>query len=68
MTLLEDRNLRRTMGAVAARAKQKFDVSAMVKAFEELSDDASALTRAWEHFHFGRRRGPEERNSELEIR
>src|SRR5579872_2361623 len=54
MTLLKDRDLRRTMGAAAAaRAKDKFDVSAMVRAYEELYDEISAPSRSWRHFHFG---------------
>jgi glycosyltransferase involved in cell wall biosynthesis len=54
MTLLKDRGLRRTMGAAAAaRAKDKFDVSAMVRAYEELYDEISTPSRTWRHFHFG---------------
>ena len=54
MTLLKDRELRRTMGAAAAaRAKAKFDVSAMVRAYEELYDEISAPSRTWRQFQFG---------------
>jgi glycosyltransferase involved in cell wall biosynthesis len=53
MTLLKDPELRRTMGAAAAaRAKEKFDVAAMVRAYEELYDEISAPSRTWRHFHF----------------
>ena len=53
MTLLKDPELRRTMGAAAAaRAKEKFDVAAMVRAYEELYDEISAPSRTWPHFHF----------------
>ena len=53
MTLFKDRELRRAMGAAAAaRAKEKFDVSAMVRAYEELYDEISAPSRTWRHFHF----------------
>jgi glycosyltransferase involved in cell wall biosynthesis len=53
MTLLKDPELRRTMGAAAAaRAREKFDVAAMVRAYEELYDEISAPSRTWRHFHF----------------
>jgi glycosyltransferase involved in cell wall biosynthesis len=53
MTLLKDPELRRTMGAAAAaRAKQKFDVSAMVRAYEELYNEITIPGRTWGHFHF----------------
>ena len=53
MTLLKDPGLRRTMGAAAAaRAKEKFDVSAMVSAYEELYDELSATPQRLSHFHF----------------
>ena len=56
MTLLENPELRRKMGAAAAaRAKEKFDVSAMVRAYEELYDEVAAPPRTWGHFHFGRK-------------
>jgi glycosyltransferase involved in cell wall biosynthesis len=56
LTLLKDPDLRRAMGAAAAvRAKEKFDVSAMVRAYEELYDEISAPSRTWGHFHFGRK-------------
>jgi glycosyltransferase involved in cell wall biosynthesis len=52
--LLKNSVLRRAMGAAAAvRAKEKFDVSAMVRAYEELYDEISAAPRSWWHFHFG---------------
>jgi glycosyltransferase involved in cell wall biosynthesis len=54
MILLKDPELRRTMGAAAAaRAKEKFDVSAMVRAYEELYDEISVPSRTWGRFHFG---------------
>jgi glycosyltransferase involved in cell wall biosynthesis len=56
LTLLKDPDLRRAMGAAAAvRAKEKFDVSAMVRAYEELYDEISAPFRTCGHFHFGRK-------------
>jgi glycosyltransferase involved in cell wall biosynthesis len=54
MTLLNDAALRRHMGAAAAvRAKEKFDVSAMVRAYEDLYAEISAPSRTWGPFHFG---------------
>ena len=45
---------RRAMGAAAAtRAREKFDVSAMVRAYEELYEEISAPSRNWGCFHFG---------------
>lgn len=59
VTLLNDSNLRRTMGVAAAvRAKAKFDVSAMVRAYEELYDEVGASSRSWGPFHFGPARRP----------
>jgi glycosyltransferase involved in cell wall biosynthesis len=56
MTLLKDPGLRRTMGAAAAaRAKEKFDVSSMVRAYEELYDELSATPQRLGHFHFRRK-------------
>ena len=56
MILLGDPHLRRRMGAAAAaRAKEKFDVSAMVRAYEELYDEIETPSRTWGHFHFGRK-------------
>jgi len=56
MILLGDAHLRRRMGAAAAaRAKEKFDVSAMVRAYEELYDEVETPSRTWGHFHFGRK-------------
>lgn len=56
ITLLKDTDLRRKMGVAAAvRAKKKFDVSAMVRAYEELYDEISVPSRTWGHFHFGRK-------------
>jgi len=62
MTLLKDSDLRRTMGAAAAvRAKNKFNVSAMVRAYEELYEQVSAPLRGWGHLHFGSKsRAPRE--------
>jgi glycosyltransferase involved in cell wall biosynthesis len=54
MILLNDRDLRRTMGAAAAvRAREKFDVSAMVRGYEELYDEIAAPRRTWRQLHFG---------------
>ena len=54
MTLLRDCDLRRAMGAAAAtRAKEKFDVPAMVRAYEELYEGISAPSRNWGYFHCG---------------
>jgi len=51
--LLKDSDLRRTMGAAAAaRAKEKFDVSAMVRAYEDLYDELSAPSQTWRHSRF----------------
>jgi len=56
VTLLKDPELRKTMGAAAAaRAKEKFDVAAMVNAYEELYDEISAPRQRWKYFHFGRK-------------
>jgi glycosyltransferase involved in cell wall biosynthesis len=56
MTLLKDPGLRRTMGAAAAaRAKEKFDVSAMVRAYEELYDEISVDPQTLGNFHFRRK-------------
>lgn len=56
VALLKDHELRRAMGAAAAvRAREKFDVSAMVRAYEELYEKISAPSRTWRHFHFGRK-------------
>jgi glycosyltransferase involved in cell wall biosynthesis len=54
MTLLNDPTLRRSMGSsAAARARENFDVSAMVRAYEELYDEMPARSRMWDRFHFG---------------
>lgn len=54
MTLVNDADLRRRMGAAAAvRAKEKFDVPAMVRAYEDLYAEISAPSRGWGPFHFG---------------
>ena len=51
VTLFKDPELRRTMGAAAAaRAKGKFDVSAMVRAYEELYDEISVSSSSWARF------------------
>jgi len=53
VTLLKDSDLSRTMGRAAAlRAKAKFDVSSMVRAYEELYEEVSAPSRTWGPFHF----------------
>jgi glycosyltransferase involved in cell wall biosynthesis len=54
MTLLKDANLRCAMGAAAGtRAKEKFDVSAMIRAYEELYNEISTSSRTWSQFDFG---------------
>jgi len=69
MTLLNDGNLRRTMGAAAsARAKEKFDVSAMVRAYEELYSEAAAPSATWNKFHVGPKSTPESENAGVRIR
>jgi glycosyltransferase involved in cell wall biosynthesis len=51
MTLLKDGNLRSVMGAAAAtRAKEKFDVSAMIRAYEELYNEIAAPSHTWNQF------------------
>ena len=56
MTLLRDAGLRKAMGAAAAaRAKEKFDVAAMVRAYEELYDEISARPQSWKYSHFSRK-------------
>lgn len=53
VTVLKNPELRQTMGAAAAaRAKEKFDVSAMVRAYEELYDEVSSSSKAWGRLHF----------------
>jgi glycosyltransferase involved in cell wall biosynthesis len=59
VTLLNDSNLRRMMGVAAAvRAKAKFDVSAMVRAYEQLYDEVAGPSRSWGPFHFGPKSTP----------
>jgi glycosyltransferase involved in cell wall biosynthesis len=54
VTLLKDDKLRRVMGAAAAaRAKEKFDVSAMIRAYEELYNEISNPSHTWGPFDFG---------------
>jgi hypothetical protein len=66
MTLLKDPELRKTMGkAAAARAKEKFDVAAMVSAYEELYDEISAPRQRWKYFHFGRKSAAPRENLEV---
>jgi glycosyltransferase involved in cell wall biosynthesis len=53
-TLLKDGNLRRAMGAAAAtQAKEKFDVSAMIRAYEELYNEIAAPSHTWNQFDLG---------------
>ena len=67
LTLLKNPELRRTMGAAAAaRAKENFDVSAMVRAYEELYNEISIPRGTWEHLHFGGNQ-QQERTSEPET-
>jgi glycosyltransferase involved in cell wall biosynthesis len=59
VTLLNDSNLRRMMGVAAAvRAKAKFDVSAMVRAYEQLYDEVAGPSQGWGPFHFGPKSTP----------
>ena len=68
-TLLNDGNLRREMGAAASlRAKEKFDVSAMVRAYEELYTELSASTGAWNPFHMDHKSTPSRENLGVGIR
>lgn len=54
VTLLKDGKLRRAMGAAAAaRAKDKFDVSAMIRAYEELYSEISNPSHTWGQFDLG---------------
>jgi glycosyltransferase involved in cell wall biosynthesis len=54
MTLLKDGHLRGAMGAAAAtRAKEKFDVSAMIRAYEELYNEISHSSHTWNRFDLG---------------
>jgi glycosyltransferase involved in cell wall biosynthesis len=54
VTLLKDDKLRRAMGAAAAaRAKEKFDVSAMIRAYEELYSEISNPSHNWGQFDLG---------------
>jgi hypothetical protein len=56
---LNDSNLRRMMGVAAAvRAKAKFDVSAMVRAYEQLYDEVAGPSQGWGPFHFGPKSTP----------
>jgi len=53
-TLLKDGNLRRAMGAAAAtRAREKFDVSAMIRAYEELYDEIATPSHNWGQLDLG---------------
>jgi len=53
-TLLKDGNLRRAMGAAAAtRAREKFDVSAMIRAYEELYNEIATPSQTWNQFDLG---------------
>ncbi len=59
MTILKDRDLPVAIGAgAAARAKEKLDVSAMVRAYEDLYDDISVPCEPWGFFHLGRKSAP----------
>jgi len=54
MLLLNNAGLRRAMGAAAsARAREKFDVSAMVKAYEELYSETQHPSGIWRQFRLG---------------
>ena len=69
MTLLNNAALRRAMGtAASARAREKFDVSAMVRAYEELYSEVSHPSGAWNHFHLGRKPTPSRENMGVRIR
>jgi glycosyltransferase involved in cell wall biosynthesis len=62
VTLLKDADLRTAMGAAAAvRAKSKFNVSAMVRAYEELYEQVSSPSGGWGPLHLGSKsRAPRE--------
>ncbi len=67
MTLLDDATLRHEMGtAASARAKEKFDVSAMVKAYEELYSEVSGGSGAWDQFR--RNNTPARQDADVRIR
>jgi len=52
--LLKDGHLRHVMGAAAAtRAKEKFDVSAMIRAYEELYNEIATHSHGWNRFDLG---------------
>jgi len=54
--LLNDSKLRHSMGTAAAvRARENFDVSAMVRAYEELYEEIPAQSRSLGHFHSWRK-------------
>lgn len=69
MTLLNNASLRRAMGtAASARAKEKFDVSAMVRAYEELYSEVSNPSGTWDQFHLGRKSTPPRENIGVRMR
>jgi glycosyltransferase involved in cell wall biosynthesis len=54
MVLLNNAGLRRAMGTAAStRAKENFDVSAMVRAYEELYSEAPHPSGTWHQFRLG---------------
>jgi len=61
MVLLNNAGLRRAMGTAAStRAKEKFDVSAMVKAYEELYSEVPHPSGTWHQFRLGGKSTPNE--------
>ena len=69
MTLLRDCHLRRAMGAAAAtQAKEKFDVPAMVRAYEELYRKYRRLLEIGDTSISATNRRPHERIRSLKIR
>lgn len=61
MLLLKNAGLRRAMGTAAStRAKEKFDVSAMVRAYEELYSEVPHRPGTGRQFRFGGKPSPSE--------
>jgi glycosyltransferase involved in cell wall biosynthesis len=68
MVLLNNAGLRRAMGTAAStRAKEKFDVTAMVKAYEELYSEDPHPSGTWHQFRLGGKSTPSE-NIGVQIR
>ncbi len=68
MVLLNNAGLRRAMGTAAStRAKEKFDVSAMVRAYDELYSEVPHPSGTWHQFRLGGKSTPSE-NIGVQIR